>query len=202
MKIVFAIGLVAMLAVGYLVISDRARMARRLENIEAHEAELTKREPLPAAPVPVQISQPTIQLLPAANAAPVASVEAQPIAAPPPEEEDPDAFKARVGSELNEFFEHLAKTSTTRAVQSDLQEAFGKLQLPNAPAPALDCRGSVCRADFSSLDDPLAHQLIMRMSTIGWTGPMTAFITEDQRGAKSVRVFAAAQGAEMPLPHG
>ncbi len=179
-------------------------MLRRLEKAEKHAIELTEKEPVPAAPMPVQISQPIIQLLPAVNTATVASAEAQPIATPPREEEEADAeaFKAQASAELEDFFEHLAKTSTTRTVQSDLQEAFGKLQLPQAPTPALDCRGSVCRAEFSRMDDVHAHELLMKMTTIGWTGPMTAFIMDGSQGAKSVRVFAAAKGASMPMPHG
>jgi len=205
MKIFIAIGLVATLAAGYFVISDRARMVKRLEKVEKQAAEVTDREPVAALPIPVQISQPILQLPPEINAsaAPVASAETQPIPDPPSEDAaDPDAFKARASAELDEFFDHLAKTSTTRTVQSDLQEAFGKLQLPQAPIPALDCRGSVCRAEFSKMDDALAHELLMKMTKIGWGGPMTAFITDGPQGAKSVRVFAASSGTPMPLPHG
>ena len=203
MKLLFVIGLAATLATIYFVISDRTRMMKRLDTVEKSAAEQAEKEATPSVAIPVQTSQPIIQLAPAVSAAAVASAEAPSFPAASTEgEPDPEAFKAQASAELEQFFEHLTKSSTTRIVQSDLQEAFGKLQLPNAPNPDLDCRGSVCRAEFARMDDALAHELLMRMTTIGWTGPMTAFITDGPGGAKSVRVFVASRGAQMPLPHG
>jgi len=207
MKVFIAVGLAAAIFTGYLVISDHNRLVKRLEKIEQSERAVTgegAEQKTPAVPTPLAVLAQTLPSMPVVLAPPVASAAA---AAPPSDADeaavDPGPNKEEFSASLDDFFARQpVATASSRTLRSDLQAALGKLQLPEAALPAVDCRGSMCRADFPKLDEGHARELLMQMTSIGWNGPMTAFMVEGDKGQKQVRVFAAAQGAELPLPHG
>ena len=115
--------------------------------------------------------------------------------------QDPGPDKEQYSAEIQDTFARQPVTSTSRSVRADLSESLKNLQLADAETPTIDCRGSMCRADFADLDSGRAHDLLSQLTSITWLGPMTAFILDDERGRKSVRVFAAQKGAELRMPH-
>jgi len=207
MRLVLAIGMAAAILVTYLVITDRARLAKRLEQVErAQAAARQERESAPAATAalpPLELLARAVGTVPVVAAPAASAPVAKEPNAPVEEAADPGPSKEEFSASLDDFFaQQPPSTSNSRTLRSTLQDWFAKLQLPAANLPEVDCRGSMCKAEFPKLDEAHARDLLMQVTSLGWPGPLTAFMVDGNNGAKQVRLFAAAAGSPLPMPHG
>jgi hypothetical protein len=185
---------------GYFSFVERDQLTRRLDKLE-HAASATRNAqdpPSRVAPVSVvqRMSLPQTPAVPAADQAPPPDASSEAAG-------DPGPTKEQFDSELNDYFARLPRaTSRSTTTQAALTEALGKLHLEGTTIlPSIECHDAVCRADFAKLDETQGRNLIGQMRSIGWDGPLTAYIATDERGERSVRVFVAARGAQLPMPH-
>jgi hypothetical protein len=196
---------IAFVGASYFAWTDHVRLSHRLEQVEQRQQAASASE-FPSDPRPTPI--PVAVLASPVAQAPSAPVSPSPAASANEGTEtatvdavDPGPSKEQFSATLEDFFGKLSTTAPgAAATRSQLVEAMGKLQLGSATPPALDCRGAWCRADFDKLDESQGRELLRQIQTIGWNGPLTAFMIDDDRGGKSLRMYTAQPGAQLPMP--
>lgn len=103
-----------------------------------------------------------------------------------------------VDAKLQTFFAEQPGTAWAGDARAQVLRAFAKAKMSRESIGSLECRGTLCRAVFGVADETQARDLMTRIRFLDWPGPMGAFMVDNESGGKSVKLFLAPQGAQLP----